>query len=40
MRFAFPGASGAIPSAARDTTSRVSVADAGAALVRRGGRPV
>jgi ribonuclease Z len=40
MRFAFLGTSGAIPSAERDTTSLVFVADEGAALVDCGGSPV
>lgn len=40
MRFAFLGTAGAIPSAERDTTSLVFVADGGALLVDCGGSPV
>lgn len=40
MRFAFLGTSGAIPSAERDTTSLVFVADEAAARAERAARHV
>ena len=40
MHFAFLGTSGSVPSAARDTTSIVVVAPAGAVLIDCGGSPI
>lgn len=40
MHFMFTGTSGAVPSAARDTTSLLFVGDAGAILIDCGGSPV